>query len=150
MKLKIPPVIIFFISVAMMFGAYYVMPEWSYSFSYQTGISRIFLAAGVLVAFSGIIIFRMNRTTTDPMHPDKASALVTAGIYQYTRNPMYLGMALILVGGLIRIGNPLSSFGLIFLVFYLDRFQIRQEEEVLSKLFGSRYEEYCKRVRRWI
>ncbi|WP_424961541.1 methyltransferase family protein [Ekhidna sp.] len=150
MKLKIPPVVIFFFSLGVMFGAYYFIPHWSYSFSYQTLLSRICLALGVLVAFSGIIAFRMKRTTVDPLHPEKASSLVTSGIYQYTRNPMYLGMALVLIGGLIRIGNPLSMSGVIFFIWYLDRYQIRPEEESLIKVFGKEYVSYCEKVGRWL
>jgi len=150
MNLKIPPVVVFFLSLVLMFGAYYVVPHWSYDFPYQVILSRVFLALGVLVAFFGIIAFRMNRTTTDPLHPEKATTLVTGGIYQYTRNPMYLGMAFVLVGGLIRIGNPASISGVLFLVWYLDRFQIRPEEKALTKAFGKPYKSYCEKVRRWV
>ncbi len=150
MKLKIPPVVVFFLGLGMMFGCYYLKPEWSYSFDYQTLISRIFLAMGVLVAFSGIIAFRMKGTTTDPRFPEKASELVQGGVYKLTRNPMYLGMALVLIGGLIRIGNPLSTVGVIFFFWYLTNFQIKPEEEALKKLFGTEYEAYCTKVRRWV
>ena len=149
-KLRIPPVVIFLVSLGMMFGVYYLTPEWNFSFSFQTILSRIFLALGVLVVFSGIIAFRMKKTTVDPLHPEKASTLVISGIYQYTRNPMYLGMAFILIGALIRIANPLTLIGLVFFVWYLDKFQIRSEEESLIKLFGEEYESYCKKVNRWI
>lgn len=150
MQLKIPPVVIFFISLGLTFGAYYLFPDLIYKFQYQTLLSRLFLAMGVLVAFSGIILFRLRGTTVDPTKPDKASALVTGGIYRYTRNPMYLGMALVLVGGIIRIGNPLAFFGLIFFVWYITTFQIKPEEKALINLFGKDYEEYCESVRRWI
>ena len=111
MKLKIPPVVVFFIGVAMSFGGYYAYPEFTYAFQYQTLLSRIFLGMGVLCAFSGIVAFRLKGTTVDPTKPDKASALVTHGVYNYTRNPMYLGMALVLIGGIIRIGSPISIIG---------------------------------------
>lgn len=92
----------------------------------------------------------MKRTTVDPLHPEKASSLVTTGIYQYTRNPMYVGMAFVLIGGLIRIGNPLCLAGVLFFIWYLDRFQIRPEEEALKKQFGEEFEQYCERVGRWV
>ncbi|WP_420575504.1 methyltransferase family protein [Ekhidna sp.] len=150
MNLKVPPVVIFFLGLGIIFGVYYLMPNLTYSFPYQTLISRIFLALGVLVVFSGIIAFRMKRTTADPLHPEKASFLVTTGIYQYTRNPMYLGMAFVLIGGIIRIGNPLSLIGVIFFIWYLDRFQVRPEEEALKKHFGEEFEQYRENVRRWM
>ena len=150
MKLKIPPVIVFFLGLGIMFGCYYLKPDWSYQFAYQTTISRVFLGLGVLSAFSGIIIFRMNGTTVDPRSPDKATALVRGGIYKLTRNPMYLGMAFVLIGGLIRIGNPLSILGLVFFVWYLTEYQIKPEEDALGELFGDDYKDYRTKVRRWI
>lgn len=150
MRLKIPPVVILFLSLGIIFGASYLFPDLEYKFGYQTLLSRIFLAMGVLVAFSGIISFRLKGTTVDPTKPSKASSLVTSGIYTYTRNPMYLGMALILLGGIIRIGNPTTIIGLMFFVWYLTQFQIKPEEDALVDLFGDEYRDYCRRVRRWI
>ncbi|SNT36690.1 Protein-S-isoprenylcysteine O-methyltransferase Ste14 [Ekhidna lutea] len=149
MKLKIPPVIIFFLSLGIMFGVYYLTAEVVYSFQYQTMLSRIFLGIGVLCAFSGIISFRMKGTTVDPLRPEKASSLVTRGIYQYTRNPMYLGMGLVLIGGWIRIGSPIAVIGILFFFWYMTIFQIKPEEASLTKIFGKDYEDYCTKVRRW-
>ncbi len=134
----------------MMFGAHYLMPEWSYSFHSQRLISRIFLTFGVIVAFSGIIHFRMNGTTVDPRNPQKATKLVQNGVYRYTRNPMYLGMVLVLSGGAVRVGNPLSVIGIVFLVWYLTRFQIKPEEDALKNKFGDVYLQYRTKVRRWV
>lgn len=150
MQLKIPPVVILFISLGLVFAGYYLVPDFTYKFEYQTLISRVFLGLGVLIAFSGIISFRIKGTTVDPTKPNKASSLVTGGIYKYTRNPMYLGMALVLVGGIIRLGNPVALIGLFFFVWYLTRFQIKPEEKALNELFGREYEDFCSKVRRWI
>ena len=150
MELKLPPVLVFFLGLGIMFGCYYMKPDWSYQFAYQTTISRLFLALGVLSAFSGIIAFRYTGTTVDPRTPDKASALVQGGVYKLTRNPMYLGMALVLIGGLIRIGSPLSTIGVIFFIWFLTQYQIKPEEEALSRLFGDEYDSYRKSVRRWV
>ncbi|WP_370087790.1 isoprenylcysteine carboxylmethyltransferase family protein [Ekhidna sp.] len=150
MKLKIPPVVIFFISLGMLFGLYYLIPELAYSFLYQRPISRIFLIGGALCALMGIVAFRTKSTTVDPLNPNKASSLVTHGIYQYSRNPMYVGMAMVLLGGVIRIGSPLGILAVLFFVWYLTQFQIKPEEETLRILFKEEYENYCQKVRRWI
>ena len=150
MKLKIPPVIVFFIALGLIFGAHYLFAEHSYSFSKQILLSRIFLASGVLAAFSGIISFRMKGTTVDPLNPEKASSLVQSGIYKYTRNPMYLGMALVLIGGIVRVGNPLGLLAIVFFIWYMTKFQIKPEEAALKKIFGAEYEEFCNKVRRWV
>ncbi len=150
MKLKVPPVVVLFLSLGIIFGISILIPSISFRFEYQTILSRVILALGVLVAFSGVISFRLNGTTVDPTKPSKATSLVTKGIYNYTRNPMYLGMAFILAGGILRIGNPLAIVGLVFFIWYLTRFQIKPEENALKELFGKEYEDYCGRVRRWI
>ena len=150
MKLKIPPVVVFIFSLGMLFGISYLTKDWNFTFQYRVTLSRIFLFAGALSGILGVLAFRAKRTTVDPTKPEKASSIVTGGIYRYTRNPMYLGMALALVGGVLRTGNPFCILSVIFLVWYLTIFQIKPEEEALSKLFGTPYKDYQKRVRRWI
>lgn len=150
MKLKIPPVIVFFLALGIIFGSHYVFSEQSHSFLFQTLLSRIFLALGVLIVFSGIIAFRMKGTTVDPLHPEKASSLVKSGIYKYTRNPMYLGMAFVLIGGIIRVGNPIGLLAIIFFIWYITIFQIKPEEEILKEIFKEEYRRYCQKVNRWI
>ena len=112
--------------------------------------SRVFLVCGFLSGFSGIVAFRRKGTTIDPKKPQKASHLVREGIYQWTRNPMYLGMLLILIGGAIRTGSPFGILPIFLFIFYMTRFQIIPEEKALKKRFGSVYEDYCRKVRRWI
>lgn len=150
MKLKIPPVIVFFIALGLLFGTYYLFPDLVYSFLYQRLISRVFLIGGALCAFSGIIAFRLRSTTVDPMNPQKASTLVTHSIYQYTRNPMYVGMAMVLLGGIIRIGSPLGILSVLFFIWYITKFQIKPEEDALLKIFKEEYKSYCRKVRRWV
>lgn len=150
MSLKIPPVVIFLITVAAMFGIYFITEEYTYTYPYRTLISRVFLAAGLLSGILGVVSFRFKGTTVDPTKPDKASQLVINGIYQFTRNPMYLGMGFVLFGGLIRMGNPFCILALIFYFWYITQFQIKPEEKALTKLFEEEYEEYRRRVRRWV
>ncbi|MEO9870547.1 methyltransferase family protein [Ekhidna sp.] len=150
MRLKIPPVIVFLLSLGIAFGIYYLTKEYSYNYPYKTLLSRIPLVSGALIALAGIAAFRLRGTTTDPTKPEKASTLVTNGIYMYTRNPMYFGMLLVLIGGIIRIGNPFCILSAIFFVLYMNKFQIRPEEGALKNLFPNEYPEYLKKVRRWI
>ena len=150
MELKVPPVVVFLICLASVFGFYYLLPDYSFDFALRKTLSRVFLVLGALSGVLGILAFRLKGTTVDPTKPDTASQLVTNGIYQYTRNPMYLGMALILIGAAIRIGNPAGILSLVLFVWYMTRFQIRPEEKALMKIFGEDYEEYLERVRRWL
>ena len=105
---------------------------------------------GVGVAAAGVIAFKRAGTTVNPLTPEESSALVVSGIYSRTRNPMYLGMALVLAGWAVFLANPLALAGLAAFVIYIDRFQIRPEERALRSLFGAAYEAWRARVRRWL
>lgn len=113
-------------------------------------LSILFLAAGIgLVLWSGLE-FRRYRTTVNPMDPTRTTDLVTSGIYKYSRNPMYVGFVLFLLGWASFLGSLISSIVIILFVWYLSKYQIEPEERVLEKKFGSLFTEYKKRVRRWI
>ncbi|MNJ74873.1 hypothetical protein D3C77_718740 [compost metagenome] len=86
----------------------------------------------------------------NPLKPASASALVTSGIYRVTRNPMYLGFALVLAAWTVFLASPFTLLGIAAFVLYIDRFQILPEERALHQLFGEAMDEYCARVRRWI
>lgn len=108
----------------------------------------VFAAARWLPA--GSVAFRRARTTVDPLSPGRATVLVERGVYRWTRNPMHLGMALVLLGvaldrasvpGLLLVGVSCA---------YVTRFQIVPEERALLGIFGEPYEAHLRRVRRWI
>jgi protein-S-isoprenylcysteine O-methyltransferase Ste14 len=105
---------------------------------------------GLLVALVGVLQFRRARTTVNPMSPHKASAVVSSGVYRWSRNPMYLGMALALLGAAAW-GSTLAGY-LLVLAFcgYLTRFQIIPEEKALLATFGQDFAQYMARVRRWV
>ena len=84
------------------------------------------------------------------MSPEKSSALVCTGIYKYSRNPMYLGMALLLLAWAIYLASVWALLGVMAYVLYITRFQIIPEERVMEKLFGQEYLAYKAKVRRWL
>ncbi len=110
------------------------------------GAVFILLGLALLVLAGGLF----KKAGTDLIPFKDVSALVTTGVYRFTRNPMYLGMALVLLGCAITVG---ASAALIvppvFMVIIEVRF-IRPEEVMLRDLFGEDYDSYCQRVRRWI
>ena len=110
---------------------------------------------GVLPAGVALIImlyaassFKRAQTTIKPFQ--ESSALVTRGVYTFTRNPMYLSMALILAGIATWLGSVTSWLVILPFIFLISRVFIRTEEKMLAETFGSDYEEYRLRVRRWI
>jgi protein-S-isoprenylcysteine O-methyltransferase Ste14 len=94
--------------------------------------------------------FRKAATTIDPVRVDRASALVTGGIYRVTRNPMYVSLTLLLAAWAFWLGGWWVWAGPVALVLWLDRFQIPPEERAMEARFGGEYLRYKARVRRWL
>ena len=113
-------------------------------------LCTVLVAAGATLLLAGAWGFRKSGTTVDPTRPGKASALVTTGVYRYTRNPMYLGFLLLLAGWAAFLSNGWSLLVLPLFVASMNRFQIGPEERVLAEMFGQEFEDYSNRVRRWI
>ncbi|MEM7677696.1 MAG: isoprenylcysteine carboxylmethyltransferase family protein [Myxococcota bacterium] len=118
--------------------------------SYSRECAGIIFSIGFVIAFAALWSFRVARTTFDPHSLERTSSLVTSGIYRWTRNPMYLGLALVLLGWCAALNNALSPICIVLFVLYMNRLQIRPEERVLLKNYGSSYRAYCERVRRWL
>jgi protein-S-isoprenylcysteine O-methyltransferase Ste14 len=150
LELKIPPPIIAVLIAATMWGISLVTPLLTVSSTYQIPLAMAIAVVGVALALAGSISFRQAKTTVNPLKPEAASSLVSSGIYQFTRNPMYLGMLMVLVAWAVFLSSLWALLGLLAFVLYIDRFQIAPEERVLSKLFGTDYINYQTKVRRWI
>lgn len=118
--------------------------------AYQPSLSAGIALLGAAVCLAGVVAFRAARTTVDPMHPSAASSLVQGGIYRVTRNPMYLGFLLALLGWALYIATIAALLVLPVFVAYLTVFQIRPEERALRARFGPVFDAYTARVRRWI
>ena len=107
-------------------------------------------AAGLALELWGLWVFRRHHTTPNPLAPGRARTVVQSGPYRFTRNPMYLGVALQLLAWCIYLGSPLSLLALAAFVAYITRFQILPEERALARNFGEPYAQYLRRVRRWL
>ena len=106
------------------------------------------VALGLLIGVLGVVKFRRERTNIHPFK--KADKLVTNGVYRYSRNPMYLGLTLILVGAWVLLGAVSPILGVLLFVLVADRWYIPGEERMLRERFGKFYEEYRTEVRRWL
>jgi len=134
----------------LMYGLTRLLPAARVEFPGRWVVVLAITAVGALVAFTGSIAFRRHKTTVNPLHPERATALVTSGIYQYSRNPMYLGMLLLLVAWGVWLANLASFVGPPLFVALINRIQIAPEEAALHSLFGESYGRYTRRVRRWL
>jgi protein-S-isoprenylcysteine O-methyltransferase Ste14 len=150
LELRIPPPAVAVAAALLIWAMRRFFPEWGLFVPGRRVIYGTLVALGVLVAVAGLIAFRRARTTVNPMKPETASALVTGGIYRLTRNPMYLGFLLVLLAVVVFFSNPLGFAGVVFYVAWITVFQIVPEERALAARFGTQFEEYCRRVRRWL
>ncbi len=108
------------------------------------------MAAGLIMNLLPKLAFQRAGTTVNPMRPASSTALITRGVYRYTRNPMYLGQAAFLLGGMLYLQNLLALAVVPMFVLYITRFQIHPEERVLGERFGAQYKAFRQQVRRWL
>lgn len=126
-----------------------LLPVGEFHFFGKRLLMLFLFGLGLVVILISVIQFFINKTTTDPLHLHKSSKLVTNGIYNFTRNPMYLGMLLFLLAFGLKLGNAFNTLLAAGFVSYMNHFQIKPEEEALKKQFGQEYSIYCKLTRRW-
>ena len=105
---------------------------------------------GLIIILSAIILFKKYQTTITPLNPSNATKLITDGIYKFSRNPMYLGLLLVLVGISIILNLTGGFFFILLFILYINLFQIIPEENAMVDLFKDEFLEYKKNVRRWI
>ena len=145
---KIPPPIIALICGIGIYLSRSFFPEYNYI---STDVFAVlFLLLGIITLITSVFSFKRQNTTINPLQPEKASSLVISGVFKYSRNPMYLGMLLILISMTVKfnfIGGILINFAFIA---FITKFQIIPEETVLERLFGDEFTCYKKKTRRWI
>tara|TARA_B100001287_G_scaffold265149_1_gene257753 strand:- start:1378 stop:1821 length:444 start_codon:yes stop_codon:yes gene_type:complete len=116
----------------------------------QDLISFIIFLIGVLILINPIFKFIESKTTIDPIKFKKVNKLITSGIYKYSRNPMYLGLLIIVISTSIFYLNIFSTTTPILFYFWINRFQIKREEIFLTEKFGKEYLVYMTKTRRWV
>ncbi|TCJ24108.1 methyltransferase family protein [Nocardioides jejuensis] len=94
--------------------------------------------------------FRAAQTTVHPLHPEKATALVTDGPYRRTRNPMYVGMAGALAAHALGRGGAATWLPVAAFVVAIDELQVLPEERAMERNFGDEWDDYALRTKRWL
>ena len=105
--------------------------------------------SGVLAIAAFVGLWRA-RTTINPLKPERASKLVTNGVYAISRNPIYLSLLLLLIAYAVHLWSLPAAIGPVFYVAYVTRFQIVPEERALEAKFGVAFTDYKRKVRQWI
>lgn len=150
LELKIPPLLLAFLFGVLMAGLAWTTPDLGIPLPWRLWNAGILAVLGFAIALAGVISFRRARTTVNPLNPNTSSTLVNSGIYQYSRNPMYVGFMCWIVAWGIFLDSPFALLLAMAFVPYMNRFQIQPEEQALTRLFGPDYLNYCKQVRRWV
>ena len=144
-----PPVVGLAVIVLMLFGRRLV-PTASFALPWRWLWVALTALCAVTIAATAIRSFKRAETTVNPLEPDEAETLVTQGIFRYSRNPMYVGLTLVLLAVALGLNNWVSIMLVALFPIYITRFQIVPEERVLSNKFGEDYEAYKRAVRRWL
>jgi len=147
---RIPPPIVAALFALAMWGITSYLPAIESHAVVRVSLSLAFLAPGALFCIAGIVSFRMAKTTVNPLEPGTATSLVSSGVYKVSRNPMYLGFALVLVAWAAYLSSLWAGIGVLGFVVYMNRFQIMPEERALTGIFGSEFTRYQSKVRRWL
>ena len=147
MKTLIPPPIV---TIVFLFVIFFTKDIFRFSIELPTLLGYIIIVAGLIIIFVAAKQFKAANTTINPTKPETASVLVSNGVFSYSRNPMYLGMLIIIIGFSI-IHNLIAIIVFMPLwIIYMINFQIIPEEEAMKILFKEEFLNYSKKTRRWI
>jgi protein-S-isoprenylcysteine O-methyltransferase Ste14 len=147
-KPKILPPVYFVLTVVIMIALHYTVPIKTLLRDGSVGMGWILVVFGTLTLVGSAGLFRRAGTPVRPF--ETSTALVTGGFFKFTRNPMYLGMVLALIGVALLLGSLAAFLPIPVFAWWIQSRFIRQEETFLEETFGDAYREYRAKVRRWI
>ena len=147
---RLPPPVILLFAVAAVWGIDWLAPATRFEAPWLTPMAVTLAAAAAGVMLAAALWFARQKTTLNPMHPERARHLLTTGPYAVSRNPIYLADAALLLGWALWLGNAAGLLMVPVFIRTLNRLQIEPEEQALAHKFGEAYRDYCRRVRRWL
>ena len=150
LELKLPPLVLCAVFAITIVALAHFVPAANIAFPGHQAVAIASLLFGVTVAVAGVVAFRTGRTTVNPMAPAKATAVVASGIYRWSRNPMYLGMAAALFAVACWRSTLPGYFIVLAFCAHMTKFQIKPEERALLANFGREFSDYLHKVRRWL
>ena len=147
---KVPPPLIFisFALLGYLLEQVYSLQLISGDVSVLLLCSYVIFSLGIIVIFLAVISFFRHKTHIEPWQP--ASALMTEGIFAYSRNPIYLGFVVLVVAAALYLNTFWLLIGLLPSIWLLIHLVLQKEEQYLAQKFGAAYLAYKSRVRRWL
>ena len=122
LELKIPPPIVALLIAAAMWAVSLAGPAVAVPVSWRLVASIAIVLVGAAIAIAGVVAFHRARTTVNPLKPEATSSLVTSGIYRFTRNPMYVGIAFALLAWAVFLSSLWDLLGPLIFALYITRF----------------------------
>ena len=150
LELKVPPDLVALVVSGLMWLVSLVTPSVIAPTAYRVLVATALLFGGLGLIAAARVAFARVGTTFSPVTPNRSSRLVTTGVYRCSRNPMYVGTLLVLLALAAWLADPVCALVAVCYAAYIDWFQIRPEERELRHRFGSEYEDYAGKVRRWV
>jgi protein-S-isoprenylcysteine O-methyltransferase Ste14 len=150
LELRVPPPVVAALAGVLMWLAARALPALDIQVPARGTLAAAFGLIGLAIAAVAFFQFRRVGTTPNPRKPHESTTLVVAGMYRWSRNPMYLGDVLILAAWALWLANAAPFVFLPLFVAYINRYQIAPEERVLESRYGCAYTEYRRAVRRWL
>ena len=148
MKSKFLPPAYFFILLFLSIGLHFIFPIKKVIFPPYTYLGFVFIVFGIVLNIWADFLLKKGETTVKPY--ENPTQLITSGPFRISRNPQYLGFAAILLGIAINHGTLITFVSPITFVILMELLFIRFEEKNLKGVFGKKYINYKKKVRRWI
>jgi protein-S-isoprenylcysteine O-methyltransferase Ste14 len=146
LETRVPPPV-----VALILGAVaWALGGPAFDFPGRTIFAIHAAALGLAIEIVAALAFVSRKTTLLPWAPERTETLVVSGLFRLSRNPMYLGQALLLAAWVLYLGTLPALAAVPAYLLYMNRFQIGPEERILAAKFGAAYESYRARVRRWV
>lgn len=150
LELKIPPDVVALLVAGLMWLTSVATPSLVVPPAPRLIAAVALFIAGLALIVVARVAFARAGTTFSPRAPGDSTRLVTSGVYRLSRNPMYVGTLLLLLGLASLLASPVSLALSLTYVVYMDRLQIRPEERLLRARFGPTYDAYAAGVRRWV
>lgn len=145
---KFPPPLIFLLAIGTAYILNAIWPWQIFGLSYHQFISVLLFLLGGFLALSAVVALRSAHTHIEPWRPTKA--IVSDGVFAWSRNPIYLAFILLTLSAAFFLNNAWIFLTVVAAVFVLYQWVIVKEERYLSEKFGDEYLLYCTRVRRWL
>lgn len=150
LELKLPPLLLLALALGLMYllQGFYPLALLNNGVASFVGIICILMGCGLIIFAARQM--RHHQATLDPIHPQNSTVLLSSGLFAKSRNPIYLGMVIILLGAAIMFADITAFLGVLLFVRYITRYQIEPEEACLIETFPTDFPRYCEQVRRWL